>query len=115
MSPLAPERLAHSPETASDTESNPRAAAPASTRHPGANTMTKKRPGYHYLSTEIPNAIWAALSADAHAHEQTIPQRLTQILQQHYEISPDKIPPRKTPGRKPKYEYEDDDESGEGW
>jgi hypothetical protein len=70
--------------------------------------MTKKRPGYHYLTTQIPNAIWAALSTDAHAHEETIVQRLTQILLQHYEISPDKIPPRKTPGRKPKYEYEDD-------
>jgi hypothetical protein len=74
--------------------------------HPGANTMTKKRPGSHSLSGQIPNAIWAALSADA--HEQTIVQRFAQILQQHFEISPDKIPARKTPGRKPKHKYEDD-------
>lgn len=64
--------------------------------------MPKERAGYHNLTTQLTEAAWQKLSADAAERNQSVAQVLNEILHAHYRISLRKIPPRKRPGRKPK-------------
>lgn len=64
--------------------------------------MAEKREGYRNLFTQLTDAAWDALLADASEHGQSVTTRLNELLHKHYRIGADKIPPRKPTGRKPK-------------
>lgn len=64
--------------------------------------MTKRRPGYHDLFAQIPDAVWNALAADADAHGESIARRLTFLLSKQYRIAKERLPAPKRSGRRPK-------------
>lgn len=64
--------------------------------------MTKPRAGYHTLVTQIPDVLWDALCADAARNGVSATRALTRVLQKHYRVPADKLPPPQRAGRKPK-------------
>ena len=63
--------------------------------------MTKERQGYHNLFVQLPLILWDNLCAEADADEASVARVLTRILQKHYKVSREELPPRKRAGRPP--------------
>jgi hypothetical protein len=64
--------------------------------------MVKRRPGFHYLCTQIPLVEWGALRTEAERTEVSVAILLTEILRKHYRIPVSAIPKKKRAGRPPK-------------
>lgn len=64
--------------------------------------MTKKRPGYRNVTTQLTEDAWSAIYAEAESREVSIAKILNEILHKHYKIAMNKIPAPKRAGRKPK-------------
>lgn len=64
--------------------------------------MTRQRAGYRNVFTQLTEAAWAALVADAEKRGVSVTTRLNELLAKHYRIPAEQIPPPRRTGRKPK-------------
>lgn len=66
------------------------------------DTMTKRRPGYHNLSLQIPEVLWVALWREAEESGDSASKVLTRILARHYKVGKEEMPKPRKAGRPPK-------------
>jgi hypothetical protein len=65
-------------------------------------TMTRKRVGYHNVSTQLPDVLWQRLCNDADDGGVSVARVLARIVARHYRVDAEQMPKPRRPGRPPK-------------
>lgn len=69
-----------------------------------SDIMARPRNEYKNVTTQLPDAIWAALVAEAESNGESIAKLLSSILAKRYRVPADQLPKPKRTGRRPKKE-----------
>jgi len=61
--------------------------------------MTKERPGYMTLNTQLPSVLWQKLDEEASDRGKSVARLLAEILMKRYKVADDELPQPRRPGR----------------